>query len=144
MVYRILAIALPIIAGPLAVYLLRPLFEMFIRQGTNFFTDMNPGHYLTEGLSHTLALVNVLIFVAAWVAAFALHVTGQLPDWVPVVVLVVGLLLAMLATVRMVRGHLGVPGSAGVLTGLVVFTGGNLPVFVLIPAALAVWWRVGA
>jgi hypothetical protein len=127
----------PIIIAPLLVLALKPLYAIFLREGAELFTDINLKHELSVGIAHYLAVANVTAMVVIWIVAFACKVNGASLMQCALIILA-GLAVAMAITVFIVRMRVGLVGRPAVLVGLLVFTGGNLPIFVVIPAVLVV------
>jgi len=129
-------IAVPIVLSPLVVRCLRPLFGLFLREGTELFTDINLERALSLRIGHFLAIINVLIFVVAWSSA----VGSAWIEWPPLIgglLAAGGVLLALGITIWSVRNRVGIVGQEMVLVGLVTFAGGNLPLIVVVPLVLA-------
>ena len=49
----------------------------------------------------------------------------------------VGVITALATTIHLVRKFLGLAGRPAVLVGLMAFGGGNLPLFIIVPAIMA-------
>jgi len=136
MVCSIAWIAVPILLTPLGVLLLRPLFAIFLEEGAELFSDAEPRRSLCRAIGHYLAVFNVAIFVVAWCACCGCRLL-EWPKVVGAAVAVVGVITALATTIHLVRKFLGLAGRPAILVGLMAFGGGNLPLFIIVPAIMA-------
>ena len=128
-------IAVPIALSPLVVRCLRPLFGLFLREGTELFTDVNLERALSVRIGHLLAITNVVVFVLAWSTV----VGCAWLKWPPLaggLLAALGVVIALGFTIWSVRNRVGIVGQEMVLVGLVAFAGGNLPLIVIVPLVL--------
>jgi hypothetical protein len=125
----------PIAASPFVVAGLRPLFAIFLREGLELFTDISIARPLSEGIGRAMANANVVMLLLAWLGAFGARVL----EWsisAAAAVAVLGVLLALATTIRMMKTRVSIMGHRAVLVGLLTFAGGNLPIFLLVPIVL--------
>ena len=128
--------AIPVVAAPLAAMWLRHLFSMFVREGAQLFSGIGlPGVY-ADSIGSRLAKINVAILLATWIVVF----TCQCLEVSPLIrggVAIAGVLGGLVATTFLLRWNLGVHGWVLWRMGMLSFTGGNLPIIMIVAAILA-------
>ncbi len=128
--------AIPVVAAPLAVLCLRHLFSLFVREGAQLFGGIGlPGVY-ADSIGSRLAKINVAILLATWIVVF----TCECLEVSPLIwggVTVAGVLGGLGATTYLLRWNLGVRGWVSWRMGMLSFAGGNLPIFMIVAAILA-------
>ncbi|MHC5024812.1 MAG: hypothetical protein ACYTGG_13065 [Planctomycetota bacterium] len=132
MVIRLICLIGPVVLAPLLVMAVRPTFSMFLREATEVFASVHLQKPLADGIARYLAIINVAILVAAWAGSFGCR-WAEGPHLVSLAAAVGGVMLALGATILIVRSRVGIIGAPAYLIGLVSFGGGNLPLFVGVP-----------
>lgn len=128
--------AVPVVAAPPAAIWLRHLFSIFVREGAQLFGGLDlPGVYATS-IGARLAKVNVAILLGTWIVIFTC-VCQDVPFMILGGIAVVGVLGALIATTSLLRWNLGVKGWVAWRMGMLSFAGGNLPIFLIVAAILA-------
>ncbi len=128
----------PLLVAPVAVYALRHLFAVFLREGTELFAHTDIAQPLSFEIGKHLAMVNVLLLLVSWWGLFACNCL-DLPMTVIAGVAIAGLLTTMLVTIAIVRSRLDFYGWPAAEVGLLSFVGGNLPLFLIATTLLALW-----
>jgi hypothetical protein len=132
-----LLIGSPLVLAPLGVKLLRPLYALFLREGAELFADLALERRLATGIAGVLVLINMLILSAAWISACVSERFLDASRMTSAAIVLVGLFGALALTVLSTRTRLGLAdGRRPLLIGLLVFTCGNLPIFVLVPVTI--------
>ncbi len=128
--------AIPVVAAPLAVLCLRHLFALFVREGAQLFGGIGlPGVY-ADSIGSRLAKINVAVLLATWIVVFTCECYAASPlIWGGVAV--AGVLGGLVATTYLLRWNLGVHGWVSWRMGMLSFAGGNLPIFMIVVAILA-------
>lgn len=128
--------AIPVVAAPLAVMCLRHLFSLFVREGAQLFGGIDlPGVY-ADSIGSRLAKINVGVLLATWIVVF----TCECLEVSPLIrggIAIAGVLGGLVATTYLLRWNLGVRGWVSWRMGMLSFAGGNLPIFMIIAAILA-------
>ncbi len=128
--------AIPVVVAPLAVLCLRYLFSLFVREGAQLFGGIGlPGVY-ADSIGSRLAKINVGILLATWIVVF----TCECLEVSPLIrggVAIAGILGGLVATTYLLRWNLGVHGWVSWRMGMLSFAGGNLPIFMIVAAILA-------
>ncbi len=132
----LLGFGAPLVAAPIAIYSLRHLFAVFLREGTELFVHTQIAQPLSFEIGKHLAMVNVLVLLVFWLAIFACDCLG-LPMLATAGVAIAGLFTALLVTIAIVRSRLDVYGWPAAEVGLLSFVGGNLPLFLIATTLLA-------
>lgn len=128
--------AVPVLAAPPAAIWLRHLFSVFVREGAHLFGGIDlPSVYATS-IGARLAKVNVAILLGTWIVVFTCDCM-DVSALIQGAIAVVGVLGALFATTSLLRWNLGVRGWVGWRMGMLSFAGGNLPIFLLVVAILA-------
>ena len=137
MTTQLIILCIPLALLPIVALGLRPLFDVFLREGAQMFGHFPLRKRISVVTSRPLAWINASVFAATWVATFGCHFIG-LPHlvwtWLPAA----GLVAALVLSIRVVEDRVGIAGHRAWLIGLLAFAGGNLPFFLIVPAALAV------
>ena len=132
----VIGFAIPVVAAPLAVLCLRHLFALFVREGAQLFGGIGlPGVY-ADSIGSRLAKINVGVLLATWIVVF----TCECLEVSPLIrggVAIAGVLGGLVATTYLLRWNLGVRGWVSWRMGMLSFAGGNLPIFMIVPAILA-------
>jgi hypothetical protein len=136
-VWRVICFAGPVLLAPVVMWVLRPMFAVFLREGCDLFSHGALEKDLSRDIGGYLAFVNVVIFTIAYEAALACRVLDG-PFCVEMLSVVVGVAVALAWTIRMSSKLVGVSGQSGVLLGLVAFGGGNLPLIVVVPLLMLI------
>jgi len=126
----------PVLAAPFAVWGLRHTFRFFLQEGAELFGGVALGRADAVSVGSLMAKCNVVILLVAWLALFTCQCFRQ-PAWLNATVGIGGLAAALLMTVFIVRLNIEVQGHKLWMVGLITFTGGNLPVFIVVAMAMA-------
>ncbi len=136
MTIKIAILCMPLLLLPLMALGLRPLFDLFLREGVEVFGQFPLRKGVSVAVARAIAMVNAAIFAATWIAAFGCHFLGA-PQVVSAALPAVGVVAALVVTIRTISDQLGIGGHRAWLVGLLAWAGGNLPIFLVVPAALA-------
>ncbi len=134
----LLGFGAPLVVAPIAIYSLRHLFAIFLREGAELFVHTQIAHPLSFEIGKHLAMVNVLLLLVSWGALFACECL-ELPMMALAGVAMAGVLATMLVTIAIVRSRLDFYGWPAAEVGLLSFVGGNLPLFLIATTLLALW-----
>lgn len=137
MIAMISGYAVPILLTPLVIWALQPLFARFYREAAQLFAEVDCDQRHAVSVGSTMAKVNVIVFMLIWLGVFTC-MTLELQVAVGGAIVIAGLLVGLWLTTGIARNHLKIGGWSSVQVGLVTFAGGNLPMLLLIPIALAV------
>ena len=138
LVKMLLGFGAPLVAAPIAIYSLRHLFAVFLREGAELFVHTQIARPLSVEIGKHLAMVNVLLLLVSWLALFACDCL-DLPMMAAAGVAIAGLLTTLLVTIAIVRSRLDFYGWPAAEVGLLSFVGGNLPLFLIATILLAFW-----
>ena len=131
-----LGFAIPVVTAPLVVMCLRPLFSVFVKEGAQLFAGIGlPGVY-ADSIGSRLAKINVAILLATWIVVFTCECL-EVSHLIRGGVTIAGVLGALVATTYLLRWNLGVRGWDSWRMGMLSFAGGNLPIFMIVAAILA-------
>ena len=120
----------------MAVLCLRPLFSLFVREGAQLFGGIGlPGVY-AGSIGSRLAKINVAVLLATWIVVFTCECLKVSPLILGGVA-IAGILGGLVATTFLLRWNLGVHGWVLWRMGMLSFAGGNLPIFMIVAAILA-------
>ncbi len=115
---------------------LRHLFSMFVQEGAQLFGGLHLPSVYANSIGARLAKVNVGILLVTWIVVFSCH-CANVAHLALGAIAVVGFLGALIATTSLLRWNLGVKGWVAWRMGMLSFAGGNLPIFLLVVAILA-------
>ncbi len=128
--------AIPVVAAPPAAMGLRYLFSLFVREGAQLFGGIDLPSVYADSIGWRLAKMNVAVLLATWIVVF----TCECLEVSPLIrggVAVAGILGGLVATTFLLRWNLGVRGWVSWRMGMLSFAGGNLPIFMIVAAILA-------
>jgi hypothetical protein len=130
-------LVLPVIAAPFVVIAQRRLFAIFFAEGVDVLGNIEMARKDALLLGALMAKLNALVLLIAWLALFTCRCFDQ-----PVVLLaaiaVGGILAAITVTTLIVHTNVRrLDARKVVMVGLIVFTGGNLPLIVITAALMA-------
>lgn len=128
--------ALPILAAPVAVILLRHLFAMFLTEGIELFGTISLAREDALVLGSMMAKLNVAVLLVAWLALFTCT-RFEMSPWLCMAIALTGLTAALLLTMGVIRTNLGIHGNALIVVGMLAYAGGNLPIIIVVGALLA-------
>ena len=128
--------AIPVVVAAPTAMGLRHLFSLFVREGAQLFGGIGlPGVY-ADSIGSRLAKINVAVLLATWIVVFTCVCYAVSPlIWGGVTV--AGVLGGLVATTYLLRWNLGVRGWVSWRMGMLSFAGGNLPIFMIVVALLA-------
>ncbi len=134
-------LAIPIILAPFAVLGLRRLFALFLTEGIEIFSSLTLASDDAQTLGALMAKLNVIVMLSAWLILYTcscfdlnyLLVTG---------IGLAGLAGAMIITAMTIKSNLEIEGRTLWMVTLLAFTGGNLPIIVIIGVLLALLPRI--
>jgi len=127
----------PLLAAPIAMVALRPLFSIFTIEGVALFGDTRLDRGDVRDLAATMAIFNVGALTLAWLGIHSCQCFLDDSTWIKMACALAGVIVAVLALGWLVRTGLDYRGSTRWLIALLAFAGGNLPVIV-VTGALAV------
>ena len=93
-------------------------------------------HIRPASVGARTAKVNVGILLVSWIVVFSCH-WANVAHLALGAIAVVGFLGALIATTSLLRWNLGVKGWVAWRMGMLSFAGGNLPIFLIVAAILA-------
>lgn len=131
-VINIAGFAVPMILSPVAVWVLRPLFAIFLREGSGLVGNDKKPKSLCEAAAHYIALFNVITFLVAWCATFGCCLLEG-PHILKVGLAIAGVLAGLAVTIRLVKELAELSWEKALMAGLVTFGGGNLPLIIGLP-----------
>lgn len=134
-------LAVPVLLAPFAVLGLRRLFAIFLTEGVEIFSTLTLMSDDARTLGALMAKLNVIVMLSAWLILYTcncfdlnyLLVTG---------IGLAGLAGAMLITAMTIKSNLEIEGRTLWMVTLLAFTGGNLPIIVVIGVLLALLPRI--
>jgi hypothetical protein len=130
-------LVLPVIAVPFVVIAQRRLFAVFFAEGVDILGNIEMARKDARVLGALMAKLNALVLLIAWLALFTCRCFDQ-----PVVLLTAiamgGILAAITVTTLIVHTNVRrLNARTVVMVGMIVFTGGNLPLIVITAALMA-------
>ena len=126
----------PILLSPLVVYVSSRLFPIFLELGSKLFVAMDLPGSLLRKVGMDIAVRCVVIYLICWIAGYGCYVI-EWPDTLAVGICVSGVFLALFGTILLVKKEVGVKTwTDAALVGLVAYSGGNLPLILIIPPVL--------
>ena len=137
----VVGLAVPVVLAPFAVLGLRRLFAIFLTEGVEIFSTLTLMSDDARRLGALMAKLNVIVMLSAWLILYTcscfdlnyLLVTG---------IGLAGLAGAMLITAMTIKSNLEIEGRTLWMVTLLAFTGGNLPIIVVIGVLLALLPRI--
>lgn len=128
--------AIPVVAAAPIAMGLRHLFSLFVREGAQLFGGIDLPSVYADSIGSRLAKTNVGILLATWIVVFTCENLAVSP-LIRGGVAIAGVLGALVATTSLLRWNLGVHGWVSWRMGMLSFAGGNLPIFMIVVAILA-------
>lgn len=126
----------PILISPLVVYVSSRLFPIFLELGSKLFVAMDLPGSLLRKVGMDIAVRCVVIYLICWIAGYGCYVI-EWPYPLAVGICVSGVFLALFGTILLVKKEVGVKTwTDASLVGLVAYSGGNLPLILIIPPIL--------
>ena len=136
MLTHILLFGLPILLSPLVVYVSSRLFPIFLELGCKLFVALDLPGSLLRKVGMDVAIRCVVIYLICWIAGYGCFVI-EWPYILAVGICVSGVFLALAGTIMLVKKEVGVKTwTDAVLVGLITYSGGNLPLILIIPLLL--------
>ena len=133
---QIILFVAPVLLAPFVVYISSKLIPIFLELGSTLFTAMDLPGSLLRKVGMDIAIRCVVIFLVSWIAGYGSYVL-ELGYALAVGICVSGVFLALLGTISMVKKEVGVhTWTDAALVGLIAFSGGNLPLILVIPLIL--------
>ncbi len=135
-------LGVPLVLAPFAAVLgLRRLFAIFITEGVDLFSTVLLEGEDAKTLGALLAKHNVIVMLFAWWIVFTCH-TFDVGHLVVMGLALAGVAGAFLITVATIKSNLPIEGRALWMVSLLAFTGGNLPIIVIVGVLLAISSRI--
>ncbi len=131
-------LGVPLVLAPFAVLGLRRLFAIFITEGVELFSTVLLESDDAKTLGSLMAKLNVAVMLIAWMILFTCH-CFDVTHLVVMGVALAGVMGAILITVATIKSNLPIEGRALWMVSLLTFTGGNLPIIVIVGVLLAVF-----
>jgi len=130
-------LVLPVVGAPFVVMGQRRLFSIFFTEGVDILGNITMARKDALLAGALLAKLNVLVLLVAWLALFTCRCFHQ-----PVLLLssiaLAGIMGAITVTTLIVHTNVRrLDAKTVVMVGLIVFTGGNLPLIVITAALMA-------
>jgi len=134
-------LGVPLVLSPFAVLGLRRLFGLFITEGVELFSTVLLENEDAKTLGSLMAKLNVAVMLLAWIILFTCHCL-DVRHLVVMGIALAGVMGAILITVLTIKSNLPIEGRALWMVSLLAFTGGNLPIIVIVGVLLAVFSRI--
>ncbi len=136
MLTQIILFVAPVLLAPFVVYISSKLIPFFLELGSTLFTAMELPGSLLRKVGMDIAIRCVVIYLVCWFAGYGSYVL-EFPYAMAVGICVSGVFLALLGTITLVKKEVGVhTWTDAALIGLVAYSGGNLPLILVIPLIL--------
>ncbi|MHC4099985.1 MAG: hypothetical protein ACYS15_04615 [Planctomycetota bacterium] len=130
-------LVLPVIAAPLVVIAQRRLFALFYAEGVDVLGNIEMARNDALLLGALMAKLNVLVLLVAWLALFTCRCFDQ-PVLLLATIALAGILAAITVTTLIIHTNVRrLNARTVIMVGLIVFTGGNLPLIVVTAALMA-------
>jgi hypothetical protein len=130
-------LVLPVIFAPLVVISQRRLFTIFFAEGVDVLGNITMARDDALLVGSLMAKLNVLVLLVAWLALFTCRCFDQ-PVLLLATIALAGILVAITVTTLIVHTNVRrLNAKIVILVGLIVFTGGNLPLIVITAALMA-------
>ena len=130
-------LVVPVIGAPLIVIAQRRLFCIFFTEGVDVLGNITMARKDALLAGALLAKLNVLVLLVAWLALFTGRCFDQ-PVMLLAAIALAGILGAITVTTLIVHTNVRrLDTKTVVMVGLIVFTGGNLPLIVITAALMA-------
>ncbi len=134
-------LAIPVLLSPLAVLGLRRLFSVFLLEGVELFSTLPLDAGDARTLGSMMAKLNVIVLLFAWLILYTCECFDQ-SLWIVTGIGLGGLAGAMLVTLMIIKANLEIYGRELWAVALLAFTGGNLPIIVIVGVLLAILPRI--
>ncbi len=134
-------LAVPMLLAPFAVLGLRRLFAIFITEGVELFSTVTLVGEDARTLGSLMAKLNVAVMLFAWLILWTCHCL-DVQHLVVMGIGLAGLVGAIMITAVTIKSNLELEGRALWMVALLAFTGGNLPIIVVVGVLLAVFSRI--
>ncbi len=136
MLTQIILFVAPVLLAPFVVYISSKLIPFFLELGSTLFTAMDLPGSLLRKVGMDIAVRCVVIYLICWIAGYGCYVI-EWPYTLAVGICVSGVFLALFGTILLVKKEVGVKTwTDASLVGLVAYSGGNLPLILIIPPIL--------
>ncbi len=130
-------LVLPVIGAPVVVIAQRRLFSIFFTEGVDILGNIAMARKDALLAGALLAKLNVLVLLVAWLALFTCRCFDQ-PVMLLAALALAGILGAITVTTLIVHTNVRrLDTKTAIMVGLIVFTGGNLPLIVVTAALMA-------
>jgi hypothetical protein len=132
-------LVLPVIFAPLVVIAQRRLFSIFFTEGVDVLGNIAVARKDALLVGALMAKLNVLVLLVAWLALFTCRCFEQ-PVLLLASIALSGILAAITVTTLIVHTNVRrLNANTVIMVGLIVFTGGNLPLIVVTAALMALF-----
>lgn len=136
MLTTIALFVVPILLSPLVVYVCSRLFPIFLDLGAKLFAAMDLPGSLLRKVGMDIAIRCVVIYLICWIAGYGCYVI-EWPYALAVGICISGVFFALFGTILLVKKEVGVKTwTDATLIGLLAYSGGNLPLILIIPLIL--------
>ncbi len=133
---QVVLFVVPVLLSPLVVYISSRLFPIFLDLGSKLFVAADLPGSMLRIVGMDIAIRCVVIYLICWIAGYGCYVI-EWPDALAVGIWVSGVFLALLGTISLVKKEVGVKTwTDASLVGLIAYSGGNLPLILIIPLIL--------
>ncbi len=134
-------LAVPTLLAPFAVLGLRRLFALFITEGVELFSTVTMEGEDAKTLGSLMAKLNVAVMLLAWLILYTCHCL-DVRHLVVMGIALAGVAGAILITAAAIKSNLPLEGRELWMVALLAFTGGNLPIIVILGVLLAIFSRI--
>ena len=136
MLTQVVLFVVPVLLSPLVVYISSRLFPVFLELGSTLFVAMDLPGSLLRKVGMDIAIRCVVSYLICWIAGYGCLVI-ELPYALAVGICISGVFLALFGTISLVKNEVGVKSwTDATLIGLIAYSGGNLPLILIIPLLL--------
>lgn len=133
---HIILFGLPVLLSPLVVYASSKLFPIFLELGSKLFLAMDLPGSLLRKVGMDIAIRCAVTYLVCWIAGYGCYVI-EWPYPLAVGICISGVFLALFGTIMLVKKEVGVKSwTDAALVGLITYSGGNLPLILIIPLLL--------
>ena len=127
-------LVLPVVGAPFVVIGQRRLFSIFFTEGVDVLGNIAVARKDALLAGALLAKLNVLVLLVAWLALFTCRCFDQ-PVLLLATIALAGILAAITVTTLIIHTNVRrLNARTVIMVGLIVFTGGNLPLIVVTAA----------
>ena len=144
MVWSVLLFGLPVLLSPLLILIISKLTPVFIDLGTQLFVETEYPKVVVRRVGKDIGVRCVVIYVLCWSAAYGCHLL-EWPYLLSNGICIAGIAFSLYGAIALVRNRIvllvenkivRMSWTDSMLIGIIAYTGGNLPLFIIIPLIL--------